>query len=153
MTLKKSQDRPPGYADYTVYPLEGIWSPGSTANTCSAGCPYPDEYNYELMIRQPQFVTRQCFLSLLTDLVQSNDNEYLGKIRYETICDGKSVQMLHLGPFEREADTLAQMEIFMDEHQLKRATNSHREIYLTDYNKTAPENLKTVIRFSVEQDD
>lgn len=152
MTLKKSDDRPADYYDYTVYPLEGIWSHMNMTNTCSAGGRYKDNLVYELMIRQPGFITQQRFMSLLTDLVQRNDNEYLSKVGYQVIRDGKSVQMMHVGPFERETETLEQMEIYASNHQLKRVTDSHREIYLTDFNKTAPENLKTVLRFSVEED-
>ncbi|RIV71567.1 GyrI-like domain-containing protein [Flagellimonas aequoris] len=150
MALKKSVDRPKNYVDYTVYPLEGIWSRCDEGNTCSAGCQNKDNLVYQLMIRQPDFVSEVKFMGLLTDLVQRNENELLGQVKYKIIHDGKSVQMMHVGPFEKEGETLVMMESFLEEHELKRVSDSHREIYLTDYNRTAPEKLKTVLRFAVE---
>jgi hypothetical protein len=55
--------------------------------------------------------------------------------------------MLHLGRFEDEAASFDVMESFAQEQGLNRLSKVHREIYLSDARKTAPEKLKTVLRF------
>ncbi|MEM9687602.1 MAG: hypothetical protein AAF934_11875 [Bacteroidota bacterium] len=42
------------------------------------------------------------------------------------------------------------MEAFAEANHLKRLLKSHREIYLSDFRKVAPEKLKTVLRFKVK---
>ena len=58
--------------------------------------------------------------------------------------------MLHVGPFDDEPASFEQMEAFCKEEGLTRLSKDHREIYLSDFRKTAPEKLKTVLRFRVE---
>lgn len=43
------------------------------------------------------------------------------------------------------------MEDFSREHNLRRQSKIHREIYISDFRKTEPEKLKTVLRFKVEK--
>jgi hypothetical protein len=43
------------------------------------------------------------------------------------------------------------MEGFAAGQGFERASMRHREIYLSDFRKTAPEKLKTVLRFQVRQ--
>jgi len=43
------------------------------------------------------------------------------------------------------------MEDFAIDQGLERISKIHKEIYLTDARKTAPEKLKTVLRFQVEK--
>ena len=45
---------------------------------------------------------------------------------------------------------LNMMQAYCAEHGLRRASDSHREIYLSDARKTDPARLKTVLRFGVE---
>ena len=71
----------------------------------------------------------------------------LDQLKFETISDGACVQMLHLGRFEDEPASFEKMEAFAKEHGLERRSKVHREIYLSDFRKTAPEKMKTVLRF------
>ena len=54
---------------------------------------------------------------------------------------------------EDKALYLPNMEAFAKERGYKRASKTHREIYLSEPKKTAREKLKTVLRFKVEQID
>jgi hypothetical protein len=58
--------------------------------------------------------------------------------------------MLHVGPFDTETESFRLMEEYASEQGLLRASKLHREIYLSDFRKTAPEKLKTVLRFKVK---
>ena len=64
--------------------------------------------------------------------------------------DGLCVQMLHVGPYDDEPVSFNMMQAYCAEHGLRRASDSHREIYLSDARKTDPARLKTVLRFGVE---
>ncbi|MDQ7861101.1 hypothetical protein RCO48_08820 [Peribacillus frigoritolerans] len=55
--MPKQGYTPAGYFEYTVYPLEGIWDlteEGKKLDTLNK-----DELLYTIMIRQPDFVTKQ----------------------------------------------------------------------------------------------
>jgi hypothetical protein len=68
----------------------------------------------------------------------------------QTFSEGRSVQMLHLGPYADEAPDVRRLLAFAEErgHQV---VGSHHEIYLNDPSKTAPEKLKTVVRYAVRK--
>lgn len=154
MTLKKLSPPPKGYCDYTVYPLEGIWDINEQAKQNFTGEINKDDLVYTLMIRQPEFVDAN-FVEQMRALVSEKNikkkeiNAKLPEVKFESLSEGKCVQMLHLGPFETESETFAQMEQFASEQGLTRLSKIHREIYLSDPRKVAPEKLKTVLRFSV----
>lgn len=57
--------------------------------------------------------------------------------------------MLHCGSYDNEPESFEQMEQFEKDNGFERKFMSHREIYLTDARKTAPEKLKTVLRFTI----
>ncbi|MCR6642920.1 MAG: GyrI-like domain-containing protein [Sporocytophaga sp.] len=65
------------------------------------------------------------------------------------MSEGICVQMLHLGPFSKEVETLKQMEIFMNENNLGK-NGLHHEIYLSDFRKTSEDKLKTILREPVK---
>ena len=53
--------------------------------------------------------------------------------------------MLHVGPYEREADTVALMAAWAAEHDLA-FHGRHHEIYLSDPRRVEPERLRTILR-------
>jgi hypothetical protein len=63
--------------------------------------------------------------------------------------EGLSVQLLHTGPFDTEPESLSRMKRFMDERSLGR-NGPHHEIYLSDFRRTGPEKLRTILREPVK---
>ena len=61
------------------------------------------------------------------------------------IKEGKSVQILHKGPFDKEPETLKKLTSFMEINNFKK-NGHHHEIYLSDFRKTPPDKLKTILR-------
>ena len=59
--------------------------------------------------------------------------------------------MMHLGPYDDEPASFALMEDFCSENGWNRISKRHREIYLSDARKVAPEKLKTVLRFQIKK--
>jgi hypothetical protein len=63
--------------------------------------------------------------------------------------EGKCVQMMHVGPFSTEPESLKEIEKFCSENKLAK-NGLHHEIYLSDFRKTKPEKLKTILREPVK---
>ncbi len=151
MTLKKETDPPKDYVNYTVYPLEGIWSLNEEAIKKFDGTINKEDFIFKLMIRQPDFVDRHFFKKMLDVAKKKKPNLLLEKVKFEKIKDGRCIQMMHLGSFDHEPATFKIMEDFAKENNWTRLAKDHREIYLSDFRKVATEKLKTVLRFKYQQ--
>lgn len=149
MTPKKMEQPPVGYYDYTVYPLEGVWDITEEAKKRFEGTINKDDLVFQLMIRQPDFLKPSFFEEMLALTQKKKPNPLLEQVQLEEITEGSCIQMLHVGPYEDEDKSFALMETFAAEQQLIRTSKIHREIYLSDFRKVAPEKLKTVLRFQV----
>ncbi len=150
MTLKTLGDKPSGYTDFTVYRLEGEWDINERAKLTFRGAPNPKDFVYRLMIRQPDFVDEALFHEMLALAKRKKAaSPLLDELRFLRVNEGSCVHMLHVGKFEDEAQSFADMEAFAHEQGLQRRSKAHREIYLSDFRRTAPEKLKTVLRFQV----
>ncbi|RDX02549.1 GyrI-like domain-containing protein [Listeria kieliensis] len=145
--LPKKGFTPDGYFEYTVYPLEGEW----TTKQRDSGPLDKSLFAYKIMIRQPEFVTQALFEEIKPLFEKKLPIDQLRKLKLEELTEGPSIQMLHLGSYDSEPASFAQMEQFAAEQGLERVSKDHKEIYLSDPRRTAPENLKTVLRFAVKQ--
>ncbi|NME66752.1 GyrI-like domain-containing protein [Flammeovirga aprica] len=150
MTLKKSNQLPLRYEDWKVYPLEGVWDISEEAKANYTGELNKDELVYDIMIRQPDFVSQAFFDEILELTKKKKPHVLLDKVRFEKIADGKCIQMLHTGSYDNEPESFAMMEEFAKASHLIRKYKVHREIYLSDFRKVPEEKLKTVLRFEVE---
>lgn len=150
MVPKKMEVKPSGYFDFTVYPLEGVWDINDDAKKNFTGKIRKEDLVYQLMIRQPEFVDENLFLEMLDYVKKKKANALLEQVEFKFISEGNCVQMLHTGRFEDECISFEKMENFAKEEGLDRISKVHREIYLTDTRKVAPEKLRTVLRFQVE---
>lgn len=149
MLPKKMDDKPDGYYDFTVYPLEGVWDINDEAKKSFTGEVHKEDFVYELMIRQPDFVDEQLFKQILASVKQKKSNPLLEVVEFKSVSEGKCIQMLHIGKYDDEPISFSTMEQFSQAEGYNRISKVHREIYLSDARKVAPENLKTVLRFQV----
>ena len=132
---------PDGYFEYTVYPLEGVWRGDATDK---------NSFSYTIMIRQQDFVNANVFEKALEIATKKKPNPNLNNVKFEEIEDGLSVQMLHIGSYDDEPASFARMAEFVNANSYQRTNDIHREIYLSDPSKVAPNKLKTVLRWSVK---
>ena len=130
--------------------LQGVWSLSEQGRVSYQGVVNKDELVYELMLRQPDFVTEAFFRKIVEACRRKNDNPFFDQVEWVTQHEGPCLQMLHLGPFESEPASFAVMEQVAAEHGHVRLSRNHREIYLSDFRRTEPDRLKTVLRFKVE---
>jgi hypothetical protein len=144
----KGEHIPSGYFEYTVFPLEGIWDVKDKTLVDFN----KDNLMYTIMIRQPEFVTMEVFEKFKTLTKLKKKDIDIEKATFETIEDGWCCQMMHIGSFDNEPASFAQMEIFVKENGFLRLDKTHREIYLSDPRKTDVSKMKTVLRFKVKKD-
>lgn len=133
------------YEDYSVFPLEGVWT--------STGDPLnKDNLIYTIMVRQPDFITEEMFAEALAAVEKKKPHPFLQEVRFSSMEDELSVQMLHVGSYDDEPVSFAQMHEFIKENDLQRVDFAcHREIYLSDPRKTSPEKNKTILRYRVKR--
>ena len=140
------------YYDYTVYPLEGVWDISDeakkkyTENTKLN----KDDLVFTLMIRQPNFVTKEYVLETIEKVKLKKFNPLFDNLKFEKITEGKCVQMLHIGSYDDEPATFKIMEDYTKKQGLERVSKIHKEIYLSDFRRVPKEKLKTVLRFNVK---
>jgi hypothetical protein len=140
---------PPGYFEYSVPPLEGLW--WMADGTPGVDYARKDGFAWTAMIRQPDFVTAEVF-SWACGEVRRKKGIESSPSRLETLDEGLCVQCMHLGPYEEEPATIAGIEAFIRSDGLVSDTGPkrrHHEIYLSDPRRTAPEKMKTVLRIPV----
>ncbi len=141
---KLSGDQPDGYFEYVVPPLEGLWSSEGAFDFNKR-----DKWRWTSMIRQPEFVTEEVFAWAKAEAARKKPEVDVSAARFERFDEGLCVQMMHIGPYSEEPETVAQMNDFMAQQGLKNMTGDvrrHHEIYLSDPRRTAPFKLKTVLR-------
>jgi hypothetical protein len=151
---KMSGTQPDGYVDFVVPPLEGLWwfkDGGVIMDILDK-----DNFCWTSMVRQPEFVTNEVFETAKTALSQKKPDMNLSRVRFEKFTEGVCAQIMHIGAYDDEPATIAILEKFIGESGYIPDFTSkrrHHEIYLSDPRKTAPEKLKTVIRYPIRKAD
>jgi len=149
--MSPKQGRAPhGYYPYTVYPLEGVWDIREEARKSFSGIVDKNDLVFTIMIRQPDFVDADFAQTIIAETKKKKPQRLLDQVKFEEITDGDCIQMLHRGPFDNEPESFARMEAFAKQIGYTRKEKTHREIYLSDTRRVAPEKYRTVLRFAVD---
>lgn len=144
----KAGRRMEGYFDYVVPPLEGFWwQPGVAGVNLES----KQGFHWISVIRLPDFVTRREF-DWAAEEAERKKKQDFSAVRFWTVTEGLCVQMMHVGPFDEETATVAQMDAFLAQNGYENDFSSerlHHEIYLSDARRVPKEKWKTVIRHPV----
>lgn len=135
-----------GLQDYVVGKLEGQWWVDGTGQ--DFGRTPPDQWNWRLMIRTPEIVTPAELSQAAAKLIEKGKALSADLVKLESFAEGPCVQMLHVGPYDREVETITMMKAFADGKGLE-LHGRHHEIYLSDPRRVATERLKTILRLPV----
>lgn len=140
--------------DFVVAKLEGLWhfDDRKYASLSMAETPLlvpRSEWSYRMLIRIPDFVARELLTAAIQSILEKKQLPLANEIELYTIPERKVVQMLHIGPFAKEPETLEKIQEFMEIHGLEK-NGHHHEVYLSDFNKTHPDRLKTILREPVK---
>jgi hypothetical protein len=127
-----------GRQDYTVSRLE--------ARYLNLDCDTPKaKWRWQLLIRTPEFVAPEELAQAVAALRKRGKEGDAALVTLETIDEGRCVQMLHVGPYDREGETVALMAQFAKTQGMA-LVGPHHEIYISDPRRVAPEKLKTILR-------
>ncbi len=128
--------------DYGVMPLEGLWWTDDINNFSMED---KSAWKWTLMIMQPEFITLS-IVDEAKELVRKKKTVTgLDKIRFESMDEGLCAHILYIGPYNEEPPTIVKLHDYIKDSGYK-LRGKHREIYLNDMRRTAPEKLKTIIR-------
>ena len=152
-TLKmsyKSSYQIQGFFEYVVPPLEGFWWQEG-----KSGVDYADKAGFQwiAMIRLPDFVTQKDFAWAVAEAERKKKMD-CSKAEFLTVEEGLCVQLMHLGPYDSEPESVALMDEYLAEQGYENdlsETRRHHEIYLSDPRRAAPEKWKTVIRHPIKK--
>lgn len=131
--------------DYGVMPLEGLWW---TEDMSHFSITNKDNWKWTAMIMQPDYVTLEMFEDVRQQVGKKKSLPALSRTRFENFQEGQSAQILYIGPFSAEGPTIQKIHGFINGrgYSFDGLVQKHHEIYLSDFRKTAPEKLKTVLR-------
>jgi len=141
--IKKRADNP---IDYPVMWLEGLWMTESGSYHYDAAT--REAMTYTAMIMQPEFITLEIFEAARAQLQKKKPGPGPARVRLEPFHEGLSLQVMHIGPYATEPETVARLRAFAAEHDYQ-SHGRHHEIYLSDPLKAAPEKMKTILRHPV----
>lgn len=139
-----------GYFDYVVPPLEGFWWQEGTA-----GIDYSrkEDFQWISVIRLPDFVKQEDFRWAVEEAQRKKGQDF-SKVEFLTVDEGTCVQMMHIGSYDAEPESIARMDAFLATQGYENdftPTRLHHEIYLSDARKVPPERRKTVIRHPIRK--
>lgn len=141
-----------GYFDYVVPPLEGFWW---QQGVMQIDYSRKDAFQWISVIRLPDFVSEKDF-NWAKQQVKTKKGIDCSNAKFLTIEEGLCVQIMHIGSYDDEPDTITLMDKFIKENGYINDfsnTRMHHEIYLSDARRVAPKKLKTVIRHPIRKKD
>ncbi len=133
--------------DYKVCMLEGLW----WAATPGADLMHepPEEWRWKLLIRTPEFIRTKDVQQAAALLLKKGKSARVAEVKIEKLDEGKCVQMLHVGPYAQENQTITMMQMYAASNDLS-FRGIHHEIYLSDPRRVAETKLKTILRHPVQ---
>ena len=140
--------------DYKVSHLEGLWwadwDRSKLADPEALWTVPRESWKWKLMIMVPEFITKRDFDAARRQLIERRGDAAVDGVKLETLDEGMAVQILHVGPYAAEPESIGKMRALMKAEGL-RERGLHHEIYLSDPRRVAPERLRTILRQPVEK--
>ena len=131
--------------DYGVMPLEGLWWADDWSAFTAAD---KVRWKWTMMILQPDIVPEAFIHRAIDEIISKKKLAAAKNLRLEKFNEGRSAQILHIGPFSEEGPTIAKVHAFIEERSTLRG--KHHEIYLSDIRRAAPQKWRTIIRQPME---
>lgn len=139
-----------GYFDFVVPPLEGFWWQEGIK-----GVDYERKSDFQFisLLRLPDFVSKENFDWAIHQAKTKKKMDF-SNVEYFTYDEGLCVQCLHVGSYNDEPITVERMHAYMENegYQLDITDERmHHEIYISDFRKTEPTKLKTILRHPIKK--
>ena len=139
-----------GFFEYVVPPREGFWWQEDVKGVDYGN---KDSFNWISVIRLPDFITKENFDWAVSTATKKKKLD-CSSAEFLTIDEGLCVQIMHIGSFDDEPESVAKMDAYLVEKGYENDLNDtrlHHEIYMSDARKVAPEKWKTVIRHPIKK--
>lgn len=154
---KKNSMHIKGYFDYVVPPLEGFWWMDDIQGI---DVTQKNSFHWYAFIRLPEFVNQEIFEWACAQTQKKKPQLDVSLAKFVTLEEGLCVQIMHKGCYDDEPASIEKMHAFMEAEGYELdftgiystgQPRMHHEIYLSNPNKSKPENLKTVIRHPIRR--
>jgi len=137
-----------GEQDYVICKLQcQMWTDDESQDFSTVP---KEQWNWKLLIRTPDFVRDSERDEAAEKLLEKGKEPEVKQVKFESFTEGMCVQMLHVGPYDQEHETVSEMEAFAQQQGLE-LYGLHHEIYLSDPRRVSPERLKTILRLPVRK--
>ena len=139
-----------GYFEYVVPPLEGLWWQESIDGF---NLKRKNLFNWISLIRLPEFFNESDVDWAKEEVKRKRDLD-TSSLEFFTYKEGLCVQMMHIGSFDDEGESVKLMDEFIKKEGFENDFSPlrlHHEIYLSDFRRTAESKLKTVIRHPIKK--
>lgn len=140
-----------GFFDYVVPPLEGLWwQQGSDEKIDYSR---KDDFSWISMMRIPDFVSPDD-VEWAKQTATKKKGLDCSKVEFMDLDEGLCVQIMHVGSYDSEPETVRLMDDYLEAEGFKKDINDvrrHHEIYLSDPRKADPSKMKTVIRHPIRE--
>jgi hypothetical protein len=122
--------------------LEGLWW-NTEEGTLVQG--KKGNWAWKAMILQPSIIEDSMVADARHAAIKKKENPSLKLVKLEELEEGRSAQIMHIGPWNAEAENIMRVKKFIE---AKGGTfnGRHHEIYMSDPRRIEPSKLKTVIR-------
>jgi len=129
--------------DYVVPPLEGLWWANDMKSFEARD---KASWNWTMMIMVPAGITKGNAAQAVKAFREKKPEMDSSKLRFESLKEGLSIQVLHIGPYDAEGPILSKLHHDFMPKEGFTFNGKHHEIYLSDPRKSDPAKLKTILR-------
>lgn len=131
--------------DFKVSKLECLWWVDEGKDFSNTPM---EEWCWKLLIRIPDSVSMDEVKGVAEKIREERGLKDVDRIRIDSLTEGKCVQILHYGSYDKVGESYDKLLDFMKSLDME-SNGPYHEIYISDPNRTAPERLKTVLRIPV----
>lgn len=134
-----------------VGPLEGLWWTSEEVTDLDAvfgPARDTDTWHWTLLIALPDEATAAEIETALVAARGKLEEPLRSGLRVEAFAEGRVAQLLHLGPYAEERASIERLHAAVAAAGL-RLRGRHHELYLGDPRTSAPERLRTILRYPV----
>jgi hypothetical protein len=149
-TMKFTSKFGPAKLDWNMLPPEGLW-------WIEGGKPFDaapkSAWRWTLMLAQPDKVNAAMLRQAKTAIKEKKKGKapaLLDKVRLRSLRQGKSAQIMHIGPYDAEKPAVDKLLAFAAGEGYE-AVKLHHEIYFSDPRRSKPEKMRTLIRFQLKK--
>lgn len=131
--------------DFVVPKMEGFW-------WVEGDQPFDEtpkeDWHWKIMFRMPDFIGEMEYNDSIQNLLEKGKINSDYRLVFEGIHEGLSAQILHIGSYDDEMQTLEKLYAYIKQEGFE-IIGRHHEIYLSDPRKVPEERLKTILRYAI----